>query len=433
MRQRAKDPLDMDRVGTIILGGGQGTRLFPLTMTRCKPAVSFGGKGRLVDIPMSNAINSGCRKIFIVSQFLSSSLHQHIIRTYQQGSYSHGFIELLSAEQKPSPNGWFQGPADAVRENMEYFIETPVDYFLILSGDQLYNFDFRNLLQVAKTSDADLVVNTLLVNEKEAPRMGLVKIDEHHMITDFLEKPKNQAALEQMRVPKSVIHKMGKKNSDEPLYLGSMGIYLFKREALFRLLEQDRREDFGKHLIPTQVQNGNTVAYLFDDYWEDIGTIDSFYHANMALTKPEPEFNWYDEQNPIFTHHTHLPPAKIFGTYVNESLICDGSIVEADEVTGSILGFRSVIGKGTIIKDSYIMGNDFYEAPIPTKRLPENLHIGENCVIRKAIIDKHVSIGNDVHLVNKKGLIEYDSDDIYIRDGVIIVKRSAEIPDGFVL
>lgn len=430
-RQRERSPIDMSRVATIILGGGQGTRLFPLTLSRCKPAVSFGGKGRLIDIPMSNSINSGCDKIFVVSQFLSSSLHQHIIRTYQQGSYSTGFIELLSAEQKPVPTGWFQGPADAVRENMEYFIETPADYFLVLSGDQLYNMDFRNILRVAKTSNADLVVATLLVNSEDAGRMGLAKIDSNQAIVGFKEKPKTEADLLSMRMPEEVLSAMGKSNG-EPQYLGSMGIYLFKREALFRLLEQDPREDFGKHLIPTQVEKGNTYAYIFDDYWEDIGTIGSFYHANIALTQPQPEFNWYDEINPIYTSKPNLPPPKLSDTAVTNSILCDGSIIDAKEVTNSILGFRTVVGERSIIRDTYIMGNDFYEAPIPSDRLPEHLTIGRNCLIEKAIIDKHVFVGDNVQLVNKNKLMEYDSDDLFVRDGIIILKRSARLPDGFI-
>lgn len=431
-RQRDKSPIDMSRVATIILGGGRGTRLFPLTLSRCKPAVSFGGKGRLIDIPMSNSINSGCDKIFVVSQFLSSSLHQHIIRTYQQGSYSTGFIELLSAEQKTVPTGWFQGPADAVRESVEYFIETPADYFLVLSGDQLYNMDFRNILRVARTSDADLVVATLLVDGSKANRMGLAKIDGNQAIIDFVEKPQTEEELLAMRMPEKVLTAMGKGDTTEPLFLGSMGIYLFKRDALFRLLEQDPREDFGSHLIPTQVQNGKTFAYIFDDYWEDIGTIEAFYHANIALTQPYPEFNWYDEINPIYTSKPNLPPPKISGTLVNHSIICDGSIVEAKEVTNSILGFRTVVGEGSIIRNTYIMGNDFYEAPIPSERLPEHLTIGRNCIIDKAIIDKHVFVGDNVQLVNKNNLMEYDSDDLFVRDGIIIVKRSARIPDGFI-
>ncbi len=423
-RQKTPHPIDMERVATIILGGGEGTDLFPFTLSRCKPAISFGGKARLVDIPMSNAVNSKCQNIFIVSQFLSSSLHQHILRTYRQGSHSTGFIELLSSERKP-------GAADAIRENMEYFIETPADYFLILSGDQIYNIDFRNMLRLAQTTNADLVVAALPVEEKRAKQMGVLKVDKNIHVTDFFENPTKKKEREPFKVSDSFKEKLGFGKRQH--YLGSMGLYLFKRNALFRLLERDRREDFGTHLIPTQIEQGNSVAYIHHGYWANVSTVQSFYDANIALTSPSPKFNWYDEHNPIFTTQTYLPPPKFAKGKIESSIICDGSIVEAKEIKNSILGFRTRVGEKSVIKDSYIMGNDFYTPPIPTQRLPEELRIGKSCRIEKAIIDKHVSIGNDVKLVNKKKLKEFDSENVYIRDGIIIVKRSARIPDGFVL
>ena len=381
---------------------------------------------------MSNSINSGCDKIFVVSQFLSSSLHQHIIRTYQQGSYSAGFIELLSAEQKPVSKGWFQGLSRCRTRKYGILYRNPGGSFSILFGDELYNMDFRNILRVAKTSNADLVIATLLINGRDAPRMGLAKIDANQKIIGFKEKPKTAEDLAPMQVSDEFLSIVGRRDQKEPLYLGSMGIYLFKREALFRLLQQDPREDFGKHLIPTQIEKGNTFAYLFDDYWEDIGTIGSYYHANIGLTQPLPEFNWYDENSPIYTSKPNLPPPKFFQTAVNHSIICDGSIVDAQEVSNSILGFRTVVGEGSLIRNSYIMGNDFYEAPIPSERLPEHLTIGRNCRIEKAIIDKHVFVGDNVQLVNKNNLMEYDSPDLFVRDGITILKRSARLPDGFI-
>lgn len=424
---------DMSRVAAIILGGGQGTRLHPLTLTRCKPAITFGGRYRLIDIPLSNSINSGCLKIFVITQFLSSSLHQHIFKTYRMGTYSSGFIELLPAEEKPTNTGWFQGPADAVRQNVEYFIETPVDYILILSGDQLYNMNFQCLLQAAHRTNADAIISALPITEKEAKRMGVIKVDENLMITDFCEKPQNKEALEKMRISDDIqnnTHLNLPKNSP---YIGSMGIYLFKREALLRLLEQDPREDFGKHLIPTLIKNGKTAAFIHHGYWEDIGTIESFYQANMALTSPVPKFNWYDENNPIISSHSNLPGPKFSNTHVKQSIICEGCIVEADEVSNSILGPRSIVKKGSIIRDSYVMGNDFYCPPIHTGRLPEELQIGEDCIIRKTIIDKHAYLGNGVQLINKNKLTTYNSDDVYIRDGIIIVTRGASLPDGYIL
>jgi glucose-1-phosphate adenylyltransferase len=412
---------DMGKVATIILGGGEGTRLFPLTTTRCKPAISFGGKYRLIDIPLSNSINSKCLKIFVITQFLSTSLHQHINKTYHPGNYNTGFIELLSVEQKPKNKTWFLGTADAVRQNLEYFIDIPVEYFLILSGDQLYNMDFSELVRFAKTTKADLVVAATPVLEDDAKRMGILKIDDNFKVVDFSEKPQDKAQLKPFKM----------ENIDNQ-YLGSMGIYLFKRETLFKLLETDSREDFGKHLIPAQVTKGNTYAYIFDGYWEDIGTINSYYLANMAITTQNPKLKLHDENNPIFTTHQNLPSPKISDTQITNSIISDGCIIDAASINHSIIGYRTVIKKGTIIKDSYIIGNDYYISPFPQEN-EKTVSIGKNCVIQKAIIDKHVHIGNNVQLINKSNLTTYNSDDIYIRDGIIIVTRGASLPDGFIL
>jgi glucose-1-phosphate adenylyltransferase len=413
---------DMSKVATIILGGGEGTRLFPLTSTRCKPAISFGGKYRLIDIPLSNSINSKCLKIFVITQFLSTSLHQHISKTYHPGNYNTGFIELLSVEQKPKNKNWFLGTADAVRQNIEYFIDIPVEYFLILSGDQLYNMDFQKMVQFAKITNADLVLATIPVKENDAKRMGILKINDKNKIVDFLEKPQEKSILDSFKL----------QNKDDNEYLGSMGIYLFKRETLFKLLEIDSREDFGKHLIPRQVLNGNTYAYLYEGYWEDIGTIFSYYQANMALTDLNPKLKLYDENNPIFTTHQNLPSPKIFNTEISNSIISDGCIIEATSINHSILGYRTVVQKGTLIQDSYIIGNDYYISPI-VQETHRSFQIGKNCIISKAIIDKHVHIGNNVQLINKNNLTTYNSDDIYIRDGIIIVTRGTSIPDGFIL
>jgi glucose-1-phosphate adenylyltransferase len=432
-----KNPLDIDMhsVGCIILGGGQGTRLFPLTATRCKPAICFGGRYRLIDVPVSNSINSHCHKIFIVTQFLSSSLHRHIFQTYHVDSFSSsGFIDILSAEQKPNNHAWFQGTADAVRQNVEHFIETPVDYFLILSGDQLYNIDFREMFRFATTVDADLVVASLLVEEGHAKSMGILKINKDQKIINFYEKPQEKHILDQLRASPTTLEKQGFDTQGPKQYLGSMGIYLFKRKALFELLEQDPREDFGKHLIPTKVNQGQAAAYIYDGYWEDIGTIDSFYKANIALTHPNPLFDCYNETNPIYSSRYSLPGPKIFNTQMTNSIICEGSIIEGDEISNSILGPRTVVKKGTIIRDSYLMGNDFYDPPIRnTNRFPEELHIGENCIIKQSIIDKNAWIGNGVQLINKNKLLQYNGDNVFIRDGIIIVMRGAHIPDGFIL
>ncbi|MCE5319208.1 MAG: glucose-1-phosphate adenylyltransferase, partial [Parachlamydia sp.] len=295
--EKAGQPsVDMSRVAAIILGGGQGTRLYPLTQSRCKPAISFGGRYRLIDVPISNSINSGCHKLFIITQFLSSSLHQHIFNTYRHDIFSSGFLELLPAEEKPSQKEWFQGTADAVRQNLDYFIETPVDYFLILSGDQLYNMDYQEMIRFARATDADVVVASLPINSSDAKRMGVLKIDTSSRITEFVEKPQEESILQKMRQPVD-----GMTTPEKP-FLGSMGIYVFKREALIQFLETDARADFGKHLIPSAVSQGRAAAYIYQGYWEDIGTIGSFYEANMALTKTEPDFNIYDENWPVYSN-----------------------------------------------------------------------------------------------------------------------------------
>lgn len=423
---------DMSRVASIILGGGKGTRLFPLTLSRCKPAISFGGNYRLIDVPISNSINSGCHKIFIITQFLSSSLHQHIFRNYRHDFFSSGFIELLPAEEKYSTKGWFEGTADAVRQNIEYFIEIAADYILILSGDQLYSMNYQDMVRVAKQTNADLVVAALPINEEDSKRMGILKIDEHQMITDFIEKPQDQKTLAEFEIPGNMKKKI-LKSKTSCKHLGSMGIYLFKREALLRLLKEDPREDFGKHLLPTMIAKGQSAVYLFNDYWEDIGTISSFYNANIALTAGSPPFNCYDETKPIFMMRSNLPGPKILNTAIHQSIICDGCIVEASEISGSILGPRTIINKDTVIRNSYIMGSDYYTPPIQTDRLPEDLFVGKNCFIEKTIIDKNACIGNNVKLINKENLENYDSPNIYIRDGIIVIPRGATIPDDFIL
>lgn len=426
-------PIDMKRVAAIILGGGQGTRLFPLTQWTCKPALSYGGRYRIIDIPISNSINSGCHKIFIITQFLSSSLHQHISKTYSAGSFSSGFIELLPAEEKHKNKAWFQGTADAVRQNLDYFIETPVDYFLILSGDQLYDMDFQEMVRFAKETDAGVVVASLPISEKDAKRMGVLHTNREGFITSFHEKPQQRRELDKMRMTDDQMHRLEINPSSKLNYLGSMGIYLFKRRTLIDLLLKDPREDFGKHLIPTCVNEGIAAAYTFQGYWEDIGTIESFYKANIALTAPYPQFNCYNEERQVLSCRTNLPGAKIFNTLVNSSIICEGAYIEAKEISRSILGQRSMVHKGSVIRDSYIMGNDFYAPPIPSPRFPEKFQIGENCVIQNAIIDKHVNIGNNVQLINKKKLSEYDGDNVYIRDGIIVIPRGATIPAGFII
>ncbi len=415
-----REGVDMARVATVIMGGGQGTRLFPLTKFRCKPAMCFGGHYRLIDIPISNAINSGSRQIYVLSQFLARTLHQHVLSTYRMDSFSRGFVEVLPAEENVKGKSWFKGTADAVRHHLHYMLETPAEYFLILSGDQLYQFDFSKLTDFAKKTNADLVVAAIKIDEEKAKRMGVLTVDEHFQITDFHEKPQRVRDLKRMK---------GSLNQ----FLGSMGIYLFKRNALVDLLAKDEREDFGKHIIPTKVAQGGTFAYVFEGYWEDIGTIASFYEANMALINPVPPLDYYSETWPIYSHQTTLPGALIGDTAIRRSILCEGGVLEADEITHSIIGPRSFIGKGSIIQDSYVMGSDYFKTHTFSTLPNERFAIGENCLIKKAIIDKHVWIGDGVQLINKNGLTEYDSEHVYIRDGIIVVPRGANIPEGFIL
>jgi glucose-1-phosphate adenylyltransferase len=399
---------EMDRVASVILGGGRGTRLFPLTSTRSKPAIGFGGRYRLIDVPLSNSINSGIRMMFVITQFFSSSLHHYLFRTYQLDHFSQGFLEVLGAEQRPAQNVWFEGTADAVRQNKRYLIEAPADYFLILSGDQLYTLDFRQMVAMARDTNADLVVASLPVEAAEAQRMGLMKTDTSQRITEFEEKPSLD------RLPKWEIGSSGR-------YLGSMGIYLFKREALFSLLDLDPGADFGKQLIPTQLQRGNSFAYRYDGYWEDIGTISTFHAANLALTDPEPLFRGYDQPSTtIYARPNHLPGAKIHAGQLQRSILCEGCSIDAARIERSIIGIRSIIQRNSTIEESILMGNDSYGPAI-----------GPDCHIRRAIIDSNAHLGAHVQLLNKNNLTTYDSDSLYVRDGIIIVPQGATLPDNF--
>jgi len=411
------------RVAAVILAGGQGTRLFPLTQHRCKPAVGFGGRYRLIDIPLSNSLNSDITRLFVISQYFASSLHQHILATYHLDFFQTGGIELLCPEEIPDRKIWFKGTADAVRQNLEHLVKSPVDYFLILSGDQLYNIDFREMVRFAKEKNADMVVAALKVPEEEAKRMGVLKIDATNHIKDFYEKPKDREVLNRFVIT----------DGKASFYLGSMGIYVFKREALIALL-QEEGHDFGQHLIPIQIKKGNAYTYHYRGYWVDIGTIDSFYEANMALLDQKNCLNTYDESNPIYTQPYNLPSPMIKEAVIRNSLIGQGAIIEGNEIINSVIGIRSHIKRGTRISHSIVMGNHFYRPPLHQHPpLPKEFSIGENCIIERAIIDEHTYIGNKVRLINKDKRETFDGDGVYIRDGIIIVTTGTELPDGYIL
>ncbi|MBI2811770.1 MAG: glucose-1-phosphate adenylyltransferase [Candidatus Melainabacteria bacterium] len=431
--QKNKQKETLDKVASIILAGGQGTRLHPLTLTRCKPAVCFGGRYRLVDIPISNSLNAQIHRIFVISQYFASSLQQHILETYQLDYFRQSKIQMLCPEETPTRKLLFKGTADAVRQNLEHFENANVDYFLILSGDQLYNMNFTDMLDFAKKTDADLVIAALPVETNEAKRMGLLKIDASCRIQEFHEKPTDPAILKRYELSDKFLEGHNILHPEETHYLGSMGIYIFKREALFALLKE-KGDDFGKDLIPAQVKKGKTAGYVYKGYWEDIGTVASYYNANLALTARKNCLNTYDEHNPIFTHPHNLPSPLINDTNINHSIISQGSVIEAEEITNSIVGIRIQIKKGTVIRDSIILGS-LYNDPylLPNFLGARESVIGENCRIEKTILDEHTSVGNNVQLINKDKLQNYDGDGIFIRDGIIIVTSGTKLPDGFIL
>jgi len=432
--------ISLDRVAVIIMGGGEGTRLKPLTSARCKPAIAFGGRYSLIDIPISHSLNTGLTKIFVIGQYLSYSLQRHLFQTYLFHGISQNTIQLLVPEERPGKKIWYKGTADAVRQNIEYFAEIPADYFLILSGDQLYNINFQKMINFGIEVDAGMLIAVQPVNKKDAKRMGLLKIEQGgSRIFDFYEKPQDDSVLERFFTDEYTLHHLGYEGNSDKHYLGSMGIYLFKRQVLFDLLREDPREDFGKHLIQSQMQKGNVHAFLYDGYWEDIGTIESYYHANLALTQNEDNrkhgLQCYDERSVIMTKRYNLPGAKITNCKVDHAILCEGSIIEAQEITHSIIGVRSMIHEGTIIRDSILMGNEYYDRP-PLTSGEEifQLSIGRNCRIEKSILDENVSIGDNVQLINRHGHINFDSSDglIAVRDGIIVIPRGTHIPTGYV-
>lgn len=418
-------------VATVVLAGGQGTRLHPLTIHHSKPAVAYGGRYRLIDIPISNSINSDFRQIFVIAQYLSGELQHHVSQTYQFDHYNPGSVDVLTPQvNEKGEKEWFSGTADAVRKNLPTLLKSPADYFLILSGDQLYNINFQHMLSFAQSKDADLTIASIPVLEKEARRMGLLKVDKDCRVIDFAEKPKG--GIDLFRLPESFFQEWNVKPSKAPSYLGSMGIYVFKRDALVSLLENDPRDDFGYHLLYTAVKHKKTSAFIYCGYWEDIGTIASYYEANLALTHSTEGLNTYDEKNPIYTRPTFLPGPKIKRTQITQSVICEGCIIEADEISNSVIGLRSHIKKGTIIRDTVMLGNHFYMPPLQEgKRMEPEYWIGENCLIEKAIIDEHVQIGNNVKLTNQAKHTTYDGEGIFVRDGIIIVTSGTKLPNNF--
>ncbi len=427
-----------ENVVAVILGGGAGTRLFPLTKERAKPAVPLGGKYRLIDVPVSNCINSGITQIFVLTQYNSASLNRHISRTYRFSSFSTGFVEVLAAEQRLDSPEWFQGTADAVRQMIPHIRDWRVNTVLILSGDHLYRMDYRKFLARHFETNADITVSVVPCRPDEAKDFGLLKTDDRGRIVEFKEKPKGDA-LSQMRVDTTKFGLTAEESEKRP-FLASMGIYVFNYERLTEFLKEDEsRFDFGKEIIPSAIGKYNVQAHLFKDYWEDIGTIRAFYDANLDLASPLPKFNFFNTDAPIYTRSRYLPPSKVQSCDIDTSMISEGCILNGVYARNSIFGLRSRIDKGTRIENSIIMGSDFFES---IEEIQNNIShavphvgIGRNTTIRRAIIDKNTRIGDNVQLINKENIETADGPNgsYYIREGIIIVPKTAVIPDGTIV
>jgi glucose-1-phosphate adenylyltransferase len=423
----------------IILGGGAGTRLYPLTKFRAKPAVSLAGKYRLIDIPVSNCINSEIHKIYVLTQFNSASLNRHISRTYQFSQFTEGFVEVLAAQQTPDSPSWFQGTADAVRQYLWLFDSWNVDDFLILSGDHLYRMDYSLFVGRHRATNADITLSVVPVGTKQASEFGLMKIDGTGRVIDFYEKPKGDA-LNAMRVDTTVLGLTPEQANERP-FIASMGIYVFKKHVLIDLLQKSLDQtDFGKEIIPGSARDYNVQAYLFDSYWEDIGTIEAFYQANLALTvQPQPPFSFYHEDAPIYTRSRYLPPNKLLACHITESTITEGCILKNCRIHHSVIGLRQRINADCVIEDSLLMGADFYEPlsessqQITQGKIP--IGIGEGSVVRRAIIDKNARIGANVQIINKDRIQEAEREDLgfYIRSSIVVVLKNATIMDGTII
>lgn len=415
----------------VILGGGAGTRLYPLTQSRSKPAVPVAGKYRLVDIPISNCMNSGIHRMFVLTQFNSASLNQHIKNTYQFSPFSKAFVDILAAEQTPDNPTWYQGTADAVRQVLHHLERFNHKYVLILSGDQLYQMDFYQMVQNHIDKEADISIATIPVGEREAPEFGIMKVDVDGNIPSFIEKPKKELLNDWTSDTGAEMITQGR------VYLASMGIYIFNRELLENLLKKEfsNATDFGKEIIPSSIEKRKVVSYQYDGYWTDIGNIYSYFEANLALTHEIPQFNLFDNEKSIYTRARMLPPAKFGKTRVDNSIIAEGSIVQAEAVIYSIVGIRARIGAGTNIESSYIIGNDFFETleelAHNTKNEIPHVGIGTNCVIKNAIVDKNVRMGNNVRVIGGEHLPNSDHSLYTVKDGIIVVKKGAVLQDGF--
>jgi glucose-1-phosphate adenylyltransferase len=420
---------------SIILAGGAGKRLFPLTQDRSKPAVPLGGKYRLIDVPISNCLNSGLKKIFVLTQFNSASLNRHISNTYRFDPFAEGFIEVLAAEQTMTNPNWFQGTADAVRQHLHRFTGRENDYQLILSGDQLYRMDYHKLLENHWRQGADVTICVIPKGESIASSFGLLKLSSDGRIEQFREKPKGEA-LREMRTDTAALGLAPDDAAKRP-YLASMGIYLFKRNVLIDLLADASMIDFGYQVIPRAIEKYDVYGYLFDDYWEDLGTVEAFYKANMDLTGSDPHFDFHDMTAPIYTRARFLPSSRIERCEVHQSIIAEGSVLLGARIVNSVVGIRSQIGEHSVLERVMMMGADFYEDEDDYEYnrqmgIPP-IGIGKGSIVRKAIIDKNAHIGEDVRIVNEERIQNYDGPGYYIRDGIVMVPKNGVLPNGTVI
>jgi glucose-1-phosphate adenylyltransferase len=420
----------------VVLGGGRGTRLFPLTKERAKPAVPLAGQYRLIDIPVSNCINSGINHIHVLTQFNSHSLNRHIAHTYKFDMFDGGYVEILAAEQTMDNANWFQGTADAVRQNLRHLHLATAKRVLILSGDQLYRMDFRKMIAFHEKTKAAVTIAAIPVRRDEAQSLGILNIDPHHWITRFEEKPKDEAVLDELAFDPASIRADGVEPGDRT-HLASMGIYVFDTDVMLEMLKHEEWEDFGKQILPAAVQTGRVAARCFDGYWEDIGTIGAFYEANLDLTSPMPRFDFFDEEAPIYTHPRFLPPAKINSAQIDQTIIGDGCVIDQCAVTRSLIGVRAHIQQGSALNGVIIMGADFFETDADKRANRRagrpDVGIGRGCRINRAIIDKNARIGEGVIIENGACLREHDGDGYFIRDGIVIVPRGGIIASGTVI
>ncbi len=419
----------------VVMGGGAGTRLFPLTKERSKPAVPLAGKYRIVDIPISNCINSNLKRIYVLTQFNSASLHRHISQSYKFDHFSGGFVEILAAEQTPTSTSWYEGTADAVRKNLNHFLNHDFEYLVILSGDQLYRMDVRRIIAQHIETYADVTLATIPVDREAAKSFGLVEINEERIITRFVEKPKEAAVLDSIRVPLESYERCGIAGKEE-CFLASMGIYVFNRDVLVRMLDNDMA-DFGKHILPKAISDSRMFAYVFQGYWEDIGTIRAFFDANLDMVTELPRFNFFDMSSPIFSRPRFLPASKINGATIDHAMIGDGCILNHAAISSSVVGIRSIVSNGASLNRVVMMGCDYYEssASIMEHELVgrPRIGIGKNTKVQNAIIDKNARIGDNVVISPDGKPSEVDHPLYYIRDGIVIIPKNGVIPHGTVI